>query len=209
MISIKKVTHQDYILYRLIEYSTIQQNSSRKKTGRKSTSSLARASRNIKDIVKHNISHDSAFITLTYAENMQDYDRAQKDFNIFIKKLQYHTKQKIQYLAIKELQKRGAIHYHILAFNWKETRIKNIWKYGKVDVKQIDDLQNIDKVANYMSKYLGKSGDIALSKKMYFTSRGLKKTIIEKMDNLDYNQIHKNAIIINKPNKTMIINPPH
>jgi len=60
------------------------------------------------------------FITLTFAENVQEIGTANKLFTLFVKKLNYQTyktkKSVLKYLAVIEFQQRGAIHYHIIFF---------------------------------------------------------------------------------------------
>lgn len=118
---------------------------------------LNRTKKQIQQIIENNLNNTSAFITLTYAKNMQDYNQAKKDFNIYIKKLkqQYGT---IKYICVKELQpKRGAIHYHLLIFNYdKSMKLRKYWKHGFSFVKRIYNVEDPLKIANYMSKYLTK-----------------------------------------------------
>jgi predicted metal-dependent hydrolase len=121
------------------------------------------------------------FITLTFTENMQDLLKANSLFTDFIKRLNYFlTKSKtnqLKYVAVHELQKRGAIHYHIIFFNLpyvRNDRLEKIWGHGFTKPKVISSIKNI---GNYMAKYLTKQDHTAREKhqKRYFASRGLKK----------------------------------
>lgn len=100
------------------------------------------------------------FITLTYAENMQDTKRLYEDLKTFYKRLRYKYKDisSIDYLNVIEPQRRGAWHCHILMrFNdVKKIFIPNkeladIWGNGFVNVKAINEVDNI---GAYLTAYL-------------------------------------------------------
>jgi hypothetical protein len=120
-----------------------------------------RAKHQVRRLIIGNIYHypqyKPVFLTLTYKENMQDLKRANMDFRLFIKRLDYQTGQKLRYIAVPEFQERGAIHYHILLFNLpylKGELIESIWKHGKTDIRLAYRGKGI---FNYMTKYLTKS----------------------------------------------------
>lgn len=150
--------------------------------GKKLLSSLARARREIIDIVRMNIVFGSCLLTLTYKENMQDYEKARKDFDKFVKRIKYNFGIALKYLRVIELQKRGAIHFHVVVFNPEfclipYNDIYKLWGHGAVHIRRIEALDDVtaDKVGNYLGKYLTKSKEIAPNKKIYTTSRGLKR----------------------------------
>lgn len=121
------------------------------------------------------------FITLTFKENEQNLSRANKEFGLFIKRLNHRFKLRSRYTAVVEFQKRGAIHYHVLFYNvpYIESiapKIQEIWGLGNVDVKAIHHVRNI---GQYVTKYLQKEVfDIRLAgEKAFFNSKGLKQPI--------------------------------
>lgn len=132
-----------------------------------------------------NFSSTDKFITLTYAENMTCMEKADDDFKKFIMRLKYQYKiGKMKYLAVRERQKRGAIHFHMLC-DWDveiggESEIRElerhlgqkVWGHGFVDVKPIG---HVDNVGAYLIKYMTKNLAIELyeGKKLYLCSRGL------------------------------------
>lgn len=127
------------------------------------------------------------FLTLTFADNIQEVAEANKLFTEFLRKLNVKIfgtqkdKRGLKYLVVMEFQKRGAIHYHAIFFNLpylKSSVLADIWGNGFIQVKQIN---NVDNVGAYISKYLTKDYDDERldSKKRYFTSRGLKKPFVE------------------------------
>lgn len=147
---------------------------------KKLVTNLARARREIVELVRLNLCFGSSLLTLTYKENMQDYEKARKDFDKFIKRLKYHYKLNLKYIRVIELQKRGAIHFHIITFSPEFVKIPynnifNLWGHGAVHVRPIEVIDELtaDKVGNYLGKYLTKTKDIALNKKIYSTSRNL------------------------------------
>lgn len=157
----------------------------RKKTGvhgKKLLSSLARARREIIELIKLNITVGSCLLTLTYRQNIQNYDVANTDFKNFVKKIKYNYKIDLRYVRVIELQKRGAIHFHVVIFNSDfclipYNEIYNIWGHGAVHVRRIEALDDVtaDKIGNYLGKYLTKSKEIAPNKKIYTTSRNIKR----------------------------------
>lgn len=165
---IKKV---DYYEFRV----AVGSGGSNERTGESSRTScsLSRARRNINEILTLNLELYHSMITLTYKENMQDYDRATYDFRGFIRRLGNP-----QYLAVRELQKRGAIHYHIIIFKQlTEVEIAKAWRLGRTDLQLIEDL-DINRITNYFAKYISnkeKGQLIDTNKRLYNVSQGVKR----------------------------------
>lgn len=153
-----------------------------------------RARRSICDYVNSNVGaytsdtgrpYRSLFVTLTFRENITDFDTTHPLFSEFIRSLSYDyfrtTNNTIKYVAVPEFQSRGAVHYHCIFFNLPfRYGVKSIfsshWKHGFVQVKSIDRVRN---VGVYISKYLSKSFlEKGLSfRKSYFVSKGLHKPL--------------------------------
>lgn len=141
-----------------------------------------------------NFSATDKFITLTYAENMQDLERADNDFKNFIGRFKYRYKIKgMKYIAVREKQKRGALHFHMLC-SWDvelegESHIRElerfvgekVWGHGFVDIKEIG---HVDNVGAYLIKYMTKNLSLELykNKKLYLCSQGLKRPFEYKKD---------------------------
>ena len=93
--------------------------------------------------------HNALFITLTYAENMQDPEKLYEDFEDFYKRLKYHCKTKkqevheLQYIAVAEPQERGAWHMHVLLksdrpiFFIDNKLMTKIWRHGATETERI------------------------------------------------------------------------
>lgn len=132
-------------------------------------------------------SGSSRFITLTFKENIQDLKFANNEFSLFVKRFQYYLGYKLQYSAVIEFQKRGAIHYHTMFYNIPDKldlpRCREIWGHGSFNCKLID---HVDNVGAYMVKYMAKNNmdDRLKGKKMYFNSRKLKHATEIKEKNL-------------------------
>lgn len=136
-----------------------------------------------------NFNEESIFMTLTVAKNEDDVDKYDNEYRKFIKRLKYKY-QKIDYIAVREFQKRGAIHYHVIMnidFQWKnkeelrklEREIAEIWGHGFVDIQRLNKTKkegkNVDNVGAYLTKYMSKEFDDTRlkGKKAYLPSRGL------------------------------------
>lgn len=79
-------------------------------------------------------------VTLTYRENMRDRDRAVSDLVSFIDKVRYHNKGVFPWLAVPELQERGAWHWHLAVRGWQNVQLlRSIWRSivgeGNIDVR--------------------------------------------------------------------------
>lgn len=141
---------------------------------------ISRARKDIRRLVNTNYFQGrSKFLTLTFAENVQDIKAANYEFKKFIQRLNYNMGYKVSYLTVIEFQKRGAIHYHTIVFNMdyiKVSELQAIWGNGYVRINRIN---HVDNVGAYICKYLTKDNDDTrlLEKKMWFRSRGLKEPI--------------------------------
>jgi len=167
-----------------------------------------RAKRKLMDLVRANAAHEwrdhegnlctVKFLTLTFKENVQDLEWANKEFEKFIKRLNYKVtgkkKRVLEYIAVVEFQKRGAVHYHLLLFNMPYVDVQEViapaWGHGGVKINKVDE---VDDLGAYMAKYMGKTFDSDdddddpppgggggkrrryKGKKRYFATRGLIK----------------------------------
>lgn len=132
------------------------------KTRAEQTESLRRSIRNLRMIINANFfgQHNELFITLTYAENMQDIKRLYNDFRLFMMRLKWKYKDyKFEYITVPEPQLRGAWHLHVLlkVINKDYLYIPNdevvakLWGHGFTKTRR---LENVDNVGAYVSSYL-------------------------------------------------------
>lgn len=97
-------------------------------------------------------------LTLTYRENMEDYDQAKKDFTLFRKSfaMRYGAS---AFIAVPERQKRGAWHFHVaLRGYFSIATLRRWWPHGyaRIDYQKRQIKADAVKVGIYLSKYLGK-----------------------------------------------------
>jgi len=133
-----------------------------------------RARKAIYEIVEINKTPYTKMITLTYKENMQDYDKLAHDFKMFIKSMKRKGYQ-FPYLWVVEKQKRGALHVHLIVFQddyIPVDDIKKAWKHGFVKINA--QFQGIDHKGAYIAKYIQKE-TMPPDKKAYRTSRNVKR----------------------------------
>lgn len=141
---------------------------------------LARARRDLRRLINTNIKDISKFVTLTFADNVQDFDVANYEFKKFRQRLERYLKHKVEYVCVPEFQKRGAIHFHVVMFNVpyiKNLDLQKIWGQGYVRINKID---NVDNMGAYVCKYMSKDfidDERMRGKKCYFSSRKLDKPI--------------------------------
>jgi hypothetical protein len=183
---------------------------------------MIRAKNLIKDLINSNAyswsdkSHRTVrpkFLTLTFKDNIKDLKTANMEYKKFIKRLNYYIKTEIdnnyigvQYVAVVEFQKRGAVHYHVLLFNMpfiKWNVILEKWGLGGAYIEGFRDKSNkevslvydeekdcfmadkseVHNIGAYITKtmeYMAKSfdDDRLRGEKCYFTSRNLKKPVL-------------------------------
>lgn len=121
--------------------------------------SLRRTFSRIRDLVNANATDTEKILwmTLTYAENMQDTKRLYEDFKKFIRRFRRKWGE-CEYLAVAEPQQRGAWHMHVLVFFGSKrpwivnSDLRKCWGQGFVNVRSV---QNVDNVGAYLSAYLG------------------------------------------------------
>lgn len=138
---------------------------------------LQRARRDLRRIINANCQKYSKFVTLTFAENVDNLDYCNNEFKKFIKRVNYYYKIKLKYSAVIEFQNRGALHYHCIFYNLTQKidveKLSELWGNGFIKINKID---NVDNVGAYICKYMTKTDDNRLfGRKMYFNSRGLEK----------------------------------
>jgi len=96
------------------------------------------------------------FVTLTYAENMEDGKRAKSDLDNFCRKVSRRNK-KMWFVWKMEYQERGAIHFHLLvggvSYKYLRKILNAYWHRGFYHVKIA---RKID--LYYFSKYISKDG---------------------------------------------------
>ena len=132
-------------------------------------------------IVDCNFDDRTKFVTLTFRDNIQDITVTNREFKNFIQRLNYYIYQNktqlLKYIATWEKQKRGAIHYHVIFFDFPyvaKEKLQNLWSHGFIKINRID-VDSKENRGRYLSKYFSK--DLELKehkKKAFFKSQNLK-----------------------------------
>ncbi|MFI3211241.1 MAG: hypothetical protein R3Y64_09385 [Peptostreptococcaceae bacterium] len=153
--------------------------------------SIKRSKRKIFEIANTNYDKNTSFLTLTFKDNVQDYNYSFKCFDLFKKQLEYKLQIKLKYCGVVEFQERGAIHFHILLFDFpyvEQELLYNIWNKVTIGSVNIQKVSNVDNIGAYLTSYMGKNFEQDLffttfkGKKRYFSSRNLRKPIITEFD---------------------------
>lgn len=127
------------------------------------TNSVARSLAYGRDLLNANVidTIHCRWLTLTYAENMQDPARLQADFEKFNRRCRKAFGH-YEYITAAEPQARGAWHLHVVMI-WQgqapylpNSEVARLWGQGFVQIKA---LENIDNVGAYLTAYLS---DIAV-----------------------------------------------
>lgn len=132
------------------------------------------------------------FITLTFSQNIKGYDKAQHEWDLFLKRLKYSIDKDLKYIAVHELQKknRNVYHFHALlnlGF-FPVEKLEKIWKNGFVYIERINTANPETKLKQimYNLKYITKdiytesmTGVRNTARKVY-RSRNLEKPVVQK-----------------------------
>lgn len=134
--------------------------------------------------VKHNYpKYYCAHLTLTVAENISEvHFKNLHRVTQFINQRLKRAGAEFKYVACKELQERGAIHYHILCIYNKpyvfpsSDEIALSWKLGFVKITAPKVRMKLYKIAKYIGKYIGKGHEYeALESMKSFTASQIKQ----------------------------------
>lgn len=140
------------------------------------------------------------FVTLTYADNMQDYDKLKQDIKIFLNS-EKRKGIESKYIWVVEKQKRGALHVHMIT-NTKYTTFINKngfhqlenWKHG---ISSVLDIQGTDanfKPYLYLFKYIKKTEKIG--GRYVHSSRNLNNFIT--LSDFKFNEMLKEELLSEK-----------
>jgi len=124
-----------------------------------------------------------AHLILTVAENVSEIDFKHLHRVLqFIDKRLKRAGSDFKYVAVKEIQDRGALHYHVLCIYSKpyifpsSNEIEKSWRLGFVKITAPKLRLRVEKIANYIGKYIGKGYEYeALDVKKSFTASQIKQ----------------------------------
>lgn len=157
--------------------------SARRAVGTRAKGSINRARSKLFRLVEGNVrrhgSYPPVFVTLTFAENLQDLGEANAHFKTYMKRLNYFLRVDLKYVAVPEFQERGAVHFHLVFFNLPyidKFDLENIWGHGFTNIQVV---KNVRSMGAYLAKYFAKSAhDPRLfGKKSYTASRGIYRPV--------------------------------
>ena len=148
----------------------------------------------LREIAMMNTDLDSS-VTLTFAENMTDYDMALKEFQLFIKRLRYYLyKDDLKYICTWEYQEsrsrkydiKGKVyHFHFLTNTGfiAHNDLEKLWRNGFVWIDRIGTENKRLNAINYNIKYVTKEiirqiGQGCRGKRFVFTSNNLNRPTV-------------------------------
>ena len=199
----------------------VEVNTSKKETKLKTSNeieerNITRSKLQCQRIAKANMEYWKSFVTLTFEDNVTDEEFANKRFRYYVDKIR-RIKKDFRYICVKEHQKRGAIHFHLLTNLECDTylipkrplkRLYNkeskIWKdLDYYDLKYWNDgfssaepvSGDAKKIVGYISKYMTKDIDDRLfGRRRFFYSQNCivpKVSYIDSMDSRDLEFLQK------------------
>lgn len=120
-------------------------------------------------------------LTLTYRENVTDFEQASKDLSALVRRVRKHLPNWI-FIAVPERQKRGAWHWHLAVVGRQDVKLlRHLWRSivgeGNVDVQKPSTTNRRLAIVKYLGKYLAKGfaeGDRELNGHRFRASLGIK-----------------------------------
>jgi hypothetical protein len=130
------------------------------------------------------------FLTLTYKKCMDNLSRAHDDFVKLIDQIGHYLDEKVEYIAVPELQKRGAWHLHVVLYSsfipirWLIEKWNKENGHGSVDLHEIKHINNLGK---YLAKYVSKTfvDENLEGKHRYWCSEGFKDKTVNLYANVE------------------------
>lgn len=136
-------------------------------------------------------------LTLTYKENMQDYEKLKHDVKIFLK-AESRLGNNPKYIWVVEKQKRGALHVHMIVNNFVTTKVNKNGHFSAVNwphgFSSILDIKGADvnfKPYLYLFKYMKKSEKIG--GRYVHSSRNLTNFTV--LDDFKFNELEKHLVL--------------
>ena len=197
--TIKRLNDKEYICCSTGEVKEYMSNT--KKIGNKNIEALNRAMKKLRLLIAANCAahkqEEMLFITLTYAENMQDTKRLYADFKEYIRRLRRKYSD-IEYIYVAEPQARGAWHIHAILYSSGAIYITpeeqhKFWEFGRCRAERLKSAKDIGAyitsyfcfdVNNPRHKKTSRLERYPKNMRFYRTSKG----IIKPEENYCYNQ---------------------
>lgn len=156
---IKRISKSQYMRVdtgEVFEYNVSEQKAD-------NTVSIKNSLKKLRRLIQTNFKeYESFFVTLTYSDEMRDFDKAVNDYSKFYDNLKYHYRQyRLEYLRIIEPTESGTWHIHILLkssickerFVIKLETVQTLWQHGSTKVEQVYNVQGL---AAYFCTYHSK-----------------------------------------------------
>lgn len=171
--------------------------SSKKRTDKKEVDriSLSRTRRNIRELALCNDFEYFCTMTVNSAKcDRYSLDDVQDNLRKCLRNIR-NSSDNFKYLIITEKHKDGAFHFHGLMSGLSDLYIN---KFGYLSCSKLDvlgfnsfsEIQSLEKVANYILKYITKDCVKNSKNQIYISSRGLKKAERSELNTNINNDIH-------------------
>lgn len=182
--------------------------------------SLSRTRRNIRELALCNNFEYFCTITVSSAKcDRYSLDEVQDNLRKCLRNIR-NSSNNFKYLIITEKHKDGAFHFHGLMSGLSDLYVN---KYGYLSSSKLDTLgfnsfskiESLDKVSNYILKYITKDCVRNSKNQVYISSRGLKKAerteLNPNISNIDYSYTNDYCSILdftvnNESNKDFLLN---
>ena len=123
-------------------------------------------------------------LTLTKRANL-DLTQGAQYFKKFIRSISDLLHYRLQYVSVPEFQERGAVHYHMLMFNFPfmdkvYAKLRTLWGDPQVNLDTIRNQGSVEANVRYITKYITKQAtdERFFNRRRYYPSRELKRPVI-------------------------------
>ncbi|MCX7858393.1 MAG: hypothetical protein N2513_10535, partial [Deltaproteobacteria bacterium] len=113
------------------------------------------AKRKVARLINANFKKGDIFLTLTYAGEVPDEEKAKKDLVNFLRRVKYYRKKQgmpeVKYIAVTESEDKR-IHHHVIMTAMSMDIMCGLWESGKAIISRLSPDQDYTGIAKYITK---------------------------------------------------------
>lgn len=138
-------------------------------------------------LINTNYTFNDIFLTLTYnvdarpstpKQTKEDSEKFLRD----IKRLATKLGTPANYIGVSNYNQRGVPHHHfLLSGSLDANDIQQLWPYGRINIKRLDDSGDYTRLANYLLRHTPSASDSKINRvhaKRYLRSRNLAMPVV-------------------------------
>lgn len=110
-----------------------------------------------------------------------------------MRRFKYKYDKQFQYIAVIERGTLGTkrLYLHIICFDLPYINVRElqkVWKYGRIDQKVVKNMEVVSYMTKYIEKKFDEENNSAKDRRLYFSSKNLKKSLEVLMNDEEINE---------------------